>query len=163
MNRKKIWMSLCAFISIAFLFVGCLPTESQLSSYAVKYDLFYAKLQQNVVQSISWKFALPYSLPPGTFSIKGQLKTAAASSTQSPTFAAGQFTTRIEIIRKGHDLFSKDGTLPYDSLGRFHGSNSIDPPGIPFQKNDILKISFTPDQTFTNVHQKFTFTYKVQQ
>jgi hypothetical protein len=143
--------------------MGCLPTESQLSSYSVKYDLFYKNFQQNVVQSISWKFSAPYTLPAGTFSVKGQLKTAAASSTQSPTFTAGQFTTRIEIIRKGHDLFSKDGTLPYDSLGRFHGSNSIPPPGIAFAKNDVLKISITPDQTFTNVHQKFTFTYKVQQ
>jgi len=76
------------------------------------------------------------------------------------TIPAGQLGTTLEVIRKGHDVFRKDGMLDYDSAGRFHASVALDQ-GANFGKNDVLKISFAPlNQSFSNVHEIFTATYK---
>jgi len=153
LNQKKMFISLFLFVSIALLFVGCIPTDSQLFFYSEKYDLFFPNFQQNVYQKICYKFALPFTMQPATVSIKGQLVTGM-------TIPPGQLTSKLEIIRKGHTIFSNTATGNYDGSGRFHGSFKTDNPAV-FSKNDVIIFSIAPaSQSFTNVHFKFTVGFK---
>jgi hypothetical protein len=155
LNRKTILISVLACLSIAVLFVGCIPTNSLLLSYTEKYHFFFATFAMGQYQTICYKFALPFTLNPGNFIIKGQLKADGLTS-------AGQIGSRLEIIRKGKTIFSDDEMGNYDSHGKFHGTFQTNQPAT-FNKNDIIRFSFAPlSQSFTNADFLFNFTYKAQ-